>query len=99
MIVQPTGKPARTEVTSSNGGRTAGGTLPAQVDPGDLASEPVNNLLVWTRIISAAQLTAKYPQIGTLTSVVTTHDGLGGDWNGYATSVAINGTASTVTIK
>ena len=99
VIVQPNGKPSRTEFTSSNGGRTAGGTFPAQVDPGDLASEPVNNLLVWTRIISAAQLMAKYPQIGTLTSVVTTHDGLGGDWNGYATSVAINGTSSTVTIK
>ena len=99
VIMQPNGKPARTEFTSSNGGRTAGGTFPAQVDLGDLASDPVNNLLVWTRIISAAQLMAKYPQIGTLTSVITTHDGLGGDWNGYATSVAINGTASTVTVK
>jgi peptidoglycan hydrolase-like protein with peptidoglycan-binding domain len=97
--MQPNGKPARTEFTSSNGGRTAGGTFPAQVDLGDLASDLDNNLLVWTRIISAAQLMAKYPQIGTLTSVVTTHDGLGGDWNGYATSVAINGTASTVTVK
>jgi SpoIID/LytB domain protein len=99
VVMQPNGKPARTEFTSSNGGRTAGGTFPAQVDLGDLASDPVNNLLVWTRIISAAQLMAKYPQIGTLTSVETTHDGLGGDWNGYATSVAINGTASTVTVK
>jgi SpoIID/LytB domain protein len=99
VIMQPNGKPARTEFTSSNGGRTAGGTFPAQVDLGDLASDPVNNLLVWTRIISAAQLMATYPQIGTLTSVITTHDGLGGDWNGYATSVAINGTASTVTVK
>jgi SpoIID/LytB domain protein len=98
-ILQPNGKPARTEFTSSNGGRTAGGTFPAQVDLGDLASDSVNNLLVWTRIISAAQLMARYPQIGTLTSVVTTHDGLGGDWNGYATLVAINGTASTVTVK
>jgi hypothetical protein len=42
---------------------------------------------------------AKYPQIGTLTSVETTHDGLGGDWNGYATSVAINGTATSVIVK
>jgi len=99
VIMKPDGKPARTEFTSSNGGRTAGGTFPAQVDPGDLASDSVNNLLVWTRIISAAQLMTKYPQIGTLTSVETTHDGLGGDWNGYATSVAINGTASTVTVK
>jgi len=99
VIVLPNGKPVRTEFTSSNGGRTAGGEFPAQVDLGDLASDPVNNLLVWTRIISAAQLMATYPQIGTLTSVITTHDGLGGDWNGYATSVAINGTASTVTVK
>jgi SpoIID/LytB domain protein len=99
VIMQPNGKPARTEFTSSNGGRTAGGTFPTQVDLGDLASDLDNNLLVWTRIISAAQFMAKYPQIGTLTSVVTTHDGLGGDWNGYATSVAINGTASTVTVK
>ena len=99
VIMQPNGKPARTEFTSSNGGRTAGGTFPAQVDLGDLASDPVNNLLVWTRIISAAQLMAKYPQIGTLTSVETTHDGLGGDWNGYATSVAINGTATSVIVK
>ena len=99
VMMTPRGTPSRTEFTSSNGGRTAGGTFPAQVDAGDLASEPVNALLVWTRVISAAQFMAKYPQIGTLTSVVTTHDGLGSDWNGYATSVAINGTASTVNIS
>lgn len=99
VMMTPKGTPSRTEFTSSNGGRTAGGTFPAQVDAGDLASDPVNSLLVWTRVISAAQLVAKYPQIGTLTSVVTTHDGLGADWNGYATSVAINGTASTVNIS
>jgi peptidoglycan hydrolase-like protein with peptidoglycan-binding domain len=99
VMMTPKGTPSRTEFTSSNGGRTAGGTFPAQVDAGDLASDPVNSLMVWTRVISAAQLMAKYPQIGTLTSVVTTHDGLGSDWNGYATSVAINGTASTVNIS
>ena len=99
VMMTPRGTPSRTEFTSSNGGRTAGGTFPAQVDAGDLASDPVNSLMVWTRVISAAQFMAKYPQIGTLTSVVTTHDGLGSDWNGYATSVAINGTASTVNIS
>jgi peptidoglycan hydrolase-like protein with peptidoglycan-binding domain len=30
-------------------------------------------------------------------NIVTTHDGLGGDWNGYATSVAITGSAGAVT--
>jgi SpoIID/LytB domain protein len=98
VVMTPKGLPSRTEFTSSNGGRTAGGTFPAQADPGDLASEPVNALLVWTRVFSAAAIQAKYPAVGTLTSVVTNHDGLGGDWNGYATSVTINGTAGSVTV-
>ncbi|MFM1839024.1 MAG: hypothetical protein RIS37_290, partial [Actinomycetota bacterium] len=98
VVLTPKGLPARTEFTSSNGGRTAGGTFPAQADPGDLASDPVNSLLVWTRIFSAAAVQAKYPSVGTLTSVVTNHDGLGGDWNGYASSVTINGTAGSVTV-
>jgi len=49
-------------------------------------------------VFSAAAIQAKYPAVGTLTSVVTNHDGLGGDWNGYATSVTINGTAGSVTV-
>jgi len=98
VVMTPKGLPSRTEFTSSNGGRTAGGTFPAQADPGDLASDPVNSLLVWTRVFSAAAIQAKYPAVGTLTSVVTNHDGLGGDWNGYATSVTINGTAGSVTV-
>jgi SpoIID/LytB domain protein len=98
VVMTPKGLPSRTEFTSSNGGRTAGGTFPAQADPGDLASEPVNALLVWTRVFSAAAIQAKYPAVGTLTSVVTNHDGLGGDWNGYVTSVTINGTAGSVTV-
>lgn len=89
----------RTEFSSSNGGRTAGGVFPVNLDGGDLASDPINSLLVWTRMVSAAQIVAKYPQIGTLTSVVTTHDGLGGDWNGYAVSVAITGTTGSKTLS
>ncbi len=85
----------RTEFSSSNGGRTAGGVFPVNLDGGDLASEAINSLMVWTRVLSAAEIVAKYPQIGTLTSVVTTHDGLGGDWNGYAVSVAITGTTGS----
>ncbi|NCX18089.1 MAG: hypothetical protein EBX15_04950, partial [Acidimicrobiia bacterium] len=30
------------------------------------------------------------------TSIVTEHDGLGGDWNGYTTQVTLNGTLSSV---
>ena len=85
----------RTEFTSSNGGRTAAGQFPAKVDNGDLAADPA--LLSWSRVFSAAEFQKKYPSVGVLLSVVTTHDGLGGEWNGYATSVTITGTAGTVT--
>jgi len=88
------GAVVRTEFSSSNGGRTAGGIFTAQADPGDLAANPA--LTVWTRSISAAALQAKYPQIGTLTSITTAHDGLGGDWNGYTTEVVIGGTTGSV---
>ncbi|MHB1089486.1 MAG: peptidoglycan-binding protein, partial [Ilumatobacteraceae bacterium] len=97
VIRTPQGAVVRTEFSASNGGRTAGTTFPANSDGGDLASEPINSLLMWTRVLSAAEIVAKYPQIGTLTSVVTTHDGLGGDWNGYAVSVTITGTTGSVT--
>ncbi|MEY3802366.1 MAG: hypothetical protein RLZZ51_648, partial [Actinomycetota bacterium] len=38
----------------------------------------------------------KYPQIGILTAVTTTNDGLGGDWGGYAVEVTITGTTGEV---
>lgn len=98
VIRNAQGSIVRTEFSSSNGGRSAGGVFPVKVDDGDLASDPVNSLLVWTRVLSATELVTKYPQIGTLTSVVTTHDGLGGDWNGYAVSVTITGTTGSKTL-
>ena len=94
VIRNRNGGVVRTEFSSSNGGRTAGGSFTAQADPGDLASN--SSLMVWTRSVSAAQLQQRYPQIGTLTSVSTAHDGLGGDWNGYTTEVAITGTNGAV---
>ena len=85
----------RTEFTSSNGGRTAGGQFPAQIDNGDIAADAV--LQSWSRLLSATDLQKAFPAIGVFTSITTAHDGLGGDWNGYATSVGITGTAGTVT--
>ncbi len=90
------GKVVRTEFTSSNGGRTAGTTFPVKVDDGDVAADSSD--LRWSTVIAKATIEKKYPEIGVLVSVVTTHDGLGGEWNGYATSVAINGTAGTRTL-
>jgi SpoIID/LytB domain protein len=85
----------RTEFTSSNGGRTAGGQFPAQIDNGDIAADAA--LQSWSRLLSATDLQKAFPTIGVFTSITTSHDGLGGDWNGYATSVVITGTAGTVT--
>ena len=85
----------RTEFTSSNGGRTAGGQFPAQFDNGDIAADTA--LQSWSRLLSATDLQKAFPAIGVFTSMITAHDGLGGDWNGYTTSVIITGTAGTVT--
>jgi SpoIID/LytB domain protein len=85
----------RTEFTSSNGGRTASGTFQAKIDNGDITADAA--LQNWTRFISAAQLQRMYPSIGVFLSMNTTHDGLGGDFNGYTTSVTITGTAGSVT--
>ena len=94
IIRNPQGQVVRTEFSSSNGGRTAGGTFPAQVDQGDLAAN--STLMVWSRAFSAAQIVAKYPQIGILTSITTTNDGLGGDWGGYTVEVTVTGTTGDV---
>ena len=85
----------RTEFTSSNGGRTAGGQFPAQIDNGDIAADAA--LQSWSRLLSASDVQKAFPSIGVFTSMTTSHDGLGGDWNGYTTSVVITGTAGSVT--
>jgi peptidoglycan hydrolase-like protein with peptidoglycan-binding domain len=85
----------RTEYTSSNGGRTAGGAFPAKADPGDIAADAVWQS--WTRVFSAEDIQKKYPSIGVFLSATSNHDGLGGSWGGYTTSVVINGTAGSVT--
>ena len=97
IIRTPQGAVVRTEFSSSNGGRTAGGTFPALVDTGDLSAD--SSLMVWTRAFSAAQIVAKYPQVGILTAVTTTNDGLGGDWGGYTLDVTISGTAGSVKVS
>ena len=97
VIRTSAGAVARTEFTSSNGGRTAGGLYTAKADDGDIIADA--QLQSWSRTITAKELQAKYPSVGVVTSVVTAHDGLGGEWNGYATTVTVTGTAGAVTRK
>ncbi|MFM8627088.1 MAG: peptidoglycan-binding protein [Actinomycetota bacterium] len=94
VVKDTAGRLVRTEYTSSNGGRTAGGTFPAKADEGDLLADAAQQ--VWTRVFSAADVQKRYPSIGVFMSAITTHDGLGGEWNGYALSVTISGTAGRV---
>lgn len=95
VVKDAAGRIVRTEYTSSNGGRTAGGTFPAQPDEGDLLADAAQQQ--WTRVFSAAEVQKRYPTIGVFMSAVTTHDGLGGEWNGYALSVTVSGTAGKIT--
>jgi SpoIID/LytB domain protein len=88
------GRLVSTEYTSSNGGRTASGAFAAQQDDGDLAADAL--LQSWSRIFTAQQIEKKYPSIGVFTGISTEHDGLGGEWNGYALSVTISGTTRSV---
>ncbi|MEY3339361.1 MAG: hypothetical protein RL575_454 [Actinomycetota bacterium] len=97
VIRNPKGNVVRTEFSSSNGGRTAGGEFPALADEGDISAN--SSLMLWTRAFSAAQIVAKYPQVGVLTSVTTTNDGLGGDFGGYTLDVTIAGTSGSVKVS
>jgi SpoIID/LytB domain protein len=97
VIRNPKGNVVRTEFSSSNGGRTAGGEFPALADEGDISAN--SSLMIWTRAFSAAQIVAKYSQVGVLTSVTTTNDGLGGDFGGYTLDVTIAGTSGSVKVS
>lgn len=94
VIRSGAGNLVSTEYTSSNGGRTAKGIFSAQQDDGDIAADAL--LQSWSRIFTAQQMEKKYPSIGVFTGISTEHDGLGGEWNGYALSVTISGTAGSV---
>jgi peptidoglycan hydrolase-like protein with peptidoglycan-binding domain/lysophospholipase L1-like esterase len=99
VAVLQNGNPVRTEFSATNGGRTAGGVFPVQADPGDAVTEQINSLYVWTRIISARAIQSKWPQVGSLVSVRTSHDGQGGDFGGYTTGVTISGTSGSITVS
>ena len=96
-VVQYKGALALTQFTSSNGGWSAGSLgysyLSAKKDPYD----PVRT---WTKTISAATIQKAYPTIGTFTSIQITGRIDVGPYNGMgrATTVAITGSAGTVTV-
>lgn len=84
------GQAAFTQFSASNGGYSLGGSqayLPAKADPYDAYPQ-------WTVTLTAAQLQAKYPQIGTFRSISATRDGRGA-YGGRTVTVTITGSAGT----
>jgi SpoIID/LytB domain protein len=89
------GSVALTEFSSSTGGYTAGGAFPAVPDAGD--ATPSNPNHTWTVNVSAAEVEAAYPAVGTLTGVtVDTRNGFG-DLGGRVLTLTVSGTAGSVT--
>ena len=91
------GTVAWTEFTSSNGGYSAAGSFPYQVakaDPYDAAMRQY-----WAVPVTASAIAAKYPTIGTFSSLtVNSRDGKG-MWGGRVTSVTITGSKKSVTVS
>jgi SpoIID/LytB domain protein len=87
------GQVARTEFHSSSGGWTAGGTFPAVLDEGDVAS-PYHN---WAVTLTRSGIAAAFG-VGPLQSItVLSRNGLGAD-GGRVLSVRVTGTTRSVVV-
>jgi SpoIID/LytB domain protein len=94
------GAPALTQFSSSNGGWTASGGLPYQRVVQDLWdwSASANPKRGWTDSVTAAELQARYPTVGSLQRIrVTQRDG-GGEWGGRVLAATLEGTGGSVAI-
>ena len=90
---------AYTYYSASSGGHTAPGPsqlspFPAVVDLGDATAPNPNH--TWTASLTGAQISAKYPAIGTFTSLSVTNRNGFGEWGGRATQVRIDGTTGWI---
>jgi peptidoglycan hydrolase-like amidase len=70
--------------------------FPAVIDEGDATA--LNPKHTWTVTITAAAISAKYPSIGTFTSITILSRNGYGEWGGRVTSMRVNGTNGSVTI-
>jgi SpoIID/LytB domain protein len=95
------GAPVLTQFSASNGGWTAGSSLPYQTvreDSWDWAATQ-NSRRTWTSTVQAASLESRYPQIGRLARVrIVQRDG-GGMWGGRVVSVVVEGSSGTVRLS
>lgn len=91
------GAPAFTQFSASNGGWTKAGSRPYLVsrqDPWDAVGNPAHS---WQTKVSERQLSAAYPQVGTVRSIdVRTRSG-NGEWGGRVEQVIVIGTRGQTT--
>ena len=93
------GTPAFTQFGAANGGWTAAGSqpyLPAKADPYDGAIP--NSANIWTASITAADIQAQWPSIGTYSQLrILSRDG-NGQWGGRVLTAAFDGSRGSVTV-
>lgn len=94
------GSIALTMFAASSGGYTAPGPgglvpFPAVPDLGDATSANPNSS--WTVTLTAAQVEAAYPSIGTFTGLTVLDRNGYGDWGGRVTSIRIEGSVASTT--
>lgn len=96
------GRPAFAQFSASNGGYSLAGSssqpyLAARPDPWDGAVP--NNANAWTDTLTAGELQARWPQVGTLQRfTVVARDG-NGEWGGRITTVRLTGTGGSVEVS
>ncbi|MDH2413718.1 SpoIID/LytB domain-containing protein [Nocardioides sp. CER19] len=99
QVVTYAGQLAFTQFSSSSGGWTVRGSVPyqaAKADPYDAWAG--NRVHDWTATVTAAQVQAAWPSIGTLTGVqVLDRDG-NGDWGGRIGALRLTGSKGAVTV-
>jgi stage II sporulation protein D len=111
VMVDSAGKPIFAQYSASNGGyETSGGQtyLPSKPDAWDGVPTDSWNSHSWTDSVTAGQIQAAYPSIGTLSTVtITNRESLSGtdqngkvaaeQWGGRITGMTLTGSAGSVT--
>ena len=111
VMLDASGNPIFAQYSASNGGFETGGSqtyLPSRPDAWDGVPADSWNSHSWTDSVSAGQLQATYPSIGSFTSLtITGREALSGtdqngrsageEWGGRVTSLTVTGSAGSVT--
>ena len=98
VVVTYRGAVALTQFASSNGGHSAQGDHPYLAPKRDPYDGAVRSQ-AWTRTVTAAQVAARWPGVGTVRGIqVTSRDGAGA-WGGRVRSVVIHGSRATLAVS